>query len=637
MDFLTMSTEDRAAHFAGLSNEALATTHAELTTALAPIMTASATPPTIDEVEKAKTMFSARDQIETVQAERVSAANKAATDLAEMQKRFSVNDGVETSAGSDEADAPEDADETDEVDADEDPEANADEVDEDTEDPEIDPEVEAADNPFDKDKKKDDMDEDDVTTASARHTGATRLPGSKSGSATRKVGKTTKRPPAKGSENGVVITAAADVEGFASGQRLTMPEVAQAAINRVKGFPKFNAAAAQGVHEESGGQAVLRKFGAARITGTHADSTLTASSGPGQEYTAVKDAQEKHLGNLKASINTEKFHADQTALTAAGFCAPSQVVYDFLASYQVWGLAKYPEVPAPRGGLMTTTGPALEQTYEPDGSDFGWVLTEAQMEAEVLKTCETIVCPEFEDHRLDAVGYCWKIPILTEKGYPELVTDALRLSTVLWAHKMNALNIIDSLALSTSVVASGLGGSFDDTLEALSIIATKERRKYNLGDKAIMEVKMPTYVLGIFLNEVARRLNQPLGSVSEAQIVAEFARHYLAPDWVTDWDELTGANPVYPATFPVMVYPAGTFVTSVEDIINLSAVYDAASLVKNEYTGVFYEQARMLYKAGYGSTKFTVPVCTAGLVGAPVIDCNASTGNFAGGEPQPVV
>lgn len=622
MDFLTMSTEDRAKHFASLSNEALAEARTSLTTALAPIMTASAGSQTIEDVEKAKTMFAARDQIETVQTERTTAATKAADDLAAMQKRFSINDGVETGDGEDPEETGEEDPEDPEVDPEEDPEADP--------DAEVDPDVEAAkgENPFPAKKKKDDEEDPEALSAAAR--GATRLPARKT-SAASKVGKTAKRPPARNEAAPVTITAAADVPDFSTGQRLTgMEQVAQAVLSRVKAMPKFNLAAAKSVHEESGGQSVLRPSGAARFSGMHAGNTLTASSGPGQEHTAVKDAQAKHLEVLKASMDVAKYGADQEALTAAGFCAPSQVSYDYLASYQVWGLAKYPEVPAPRGGLMTTTGPALDQTFNPQGTDFGWVLTEAQMEAGVLKTCETIVCPDFEDHRLDAIGYCWKIPILTEKGYPELVTDAMRLSTVLWAHKMNALNLNDALALSTAVVASGLGGSFDDTLEALSIIAVKERRKWNLGDKAIMEVKMPTYVLAIFMAEIRRRLNQPLGSVSEAQIVSEFAKYYLTPDFVTDWDELTGANPVFPATFPAQIYPAGTFVTSVEDVINLSAVYDAASLVKNEYTGVFYEQARMLYKAGYGATKFTIPVCTAGLVGAPVLDCNPASGNWAG-------
>lgn len=627
MDFLTMSTEAQAKHFASLTNEALTEVHASLTKDLTPIMTAAAGSQTIEDVDKAEKMFAARDQIEVVQAARTAEATKAADRFAAMQTKFSgegaINDGVETG---EDTDADEDADAEGEGDGD-DADAEGDD------DDEVDGDVEAAkgENPFPEKKKKDDEDDDEEKeTMSAAALGKTRLPARKSGGTARAAAKSNKRPPAKQSQPGMIITAAADVEGFSSGQRIDMAGLTEATMNRVKGFPKFNASAAKAVHEESGGQSVLRKFGAGRLTGMFPDSTLTAASGPGQEYTAVKDAQAKHLEVVTASIDVAKYGADQKTLTAAGFCAPSQVSYDYLADYQVWGLAKYPEVPAPRGGLMTTTGPALAETYSPQGEDFGWVLTEAQMEAGVLKTCETILCPEFQDHRLAAIGYCWKIPILTEKGYPELVQDAMRLSTVLWAHKVNALNLNDALALSTAVVASGLGGSFDDTLEALAIIAVKERRKWNLGDNAIMEVRMPTFVKEVFRAELSRRINQPLGSVSDAQIVAEFATRRLAPDFVTDWAELAGANPVFPATFPVMVHPAGTFVTSMEDIINLSAVYDAASLVKNEYTGVFFEQARMLYKAGYGSTKFTIPICTAGLVGAPVIDCNASTGNFAG-------
>lgn len=262
------------------------------------------------------------------------------------------------------------------------------------------------------------------------------------------------------------------------------------------------------------------------------------------------------------------------------------------------------------------------------------------MEAGYVKTCETIECPEFEDHRLDFDGYCWKIPILTEKAYPELVKDALRLTNVLYAHKMNRRFINDILDLSTAVTTAGLGATFTDSIEALTIIAIKERRWWNLGENATLEVKLPQYARDIFKMDMARRAGLALDDVATDQkVAAHFANHGLAVEYISDFGDIhqaTIATAAWPATIPAIIYPSGTFVKAVEPVINLSGVHDAASLSKNEYTGVFFEQGVMTIKVGYRSHKINIPVNTAGLTGALVLDNNPTSGNWAG-QKQEVV
>lgn len=633
MDFLTMTTEDRAKHFAGLDTAALTAAHTEVNTALTAAFSVAESDLTIAHADKTSTLMAALSQIEAVQTERATAAADAAKRFAAHKAQFnseaSINDGVESGPERDEDGNLIDAG-TDEGD-DTGDEGDGDDTSDEGDETDVDPEVEAAKgkNPFPPKDDEEDPKKKDAEALSAAARGNTRLPSG--GSATRKAGRAAPRPARKSTPD-VVITAAADVSGFAAGQTLTgMEQVTTAVLNRVKGFPKFNAKAAQQVVQSRGNEdPLLVPFGAASFGVPFSEPLVASADNAGNDYGTMRAAVKRHKEVLTASMDYDRYKGNKDALTAAGFCAPSEVSYSYLADYNVYGLLTTPEVSAPRGGLMTTTGPALASTFAADGSDFGWTLTEAQMEAGVLKTCETIVCPDFNDHRLDAVGYCWKIPILTEKAYPELVTDAMRLSSVLYAHKMNARFIGDQLALSTAVVAGGLGASFTDTLEALTILAVKERRKWNLGENAIMEVKLPLWVKEVFRADISRRQALTNQVANDAWIASEFSARNLAVEYLTDWAELGGANPVFPATFPVMVYPAGTFVKAVEDVINLSAVYDAASLVKNEYTGVFYEQAVMLFLAGYGSTKFTVPICTAGLVGAAVLDCNPLTLNNEG-------
>ena len=543
------------------------------------------TEPTIEQVNEAEALVASIGQIEAEQATRAAAVKDAADRFAAARDSFnSINDGVEESDSDDADDEADDAD--DEAEAD-DAEADADDADE--------AEAEA-----------DDADADSaVTTASARnHTTSQKVTGIRS-SAARRVGAKTKRPAVKESSR-TVITAAADVPGFATGSSLDgMEQVTKALLNRVKGFAPFNAQAARQAYANSGGEPLLNKYGVASF-GLDFDKSLVASAG--NDYAAVQAA-------------VRQVRDGEQALTAAGWCAPSENVYSFIADYVVDGLITVPEVSAPRGGLNITTGP-VRSTQGTALDGFGFTQTEAQAEAGAVKTCETIECPDFEDHRLDAVGYCYKIPLLTQKAYPELITDALRLASVLYAHKVNRRIINDLVALSNPVSFTGYGASFTDALEALSLIAVAERRRWNIGKNAVMEVKAPLALQEVFRADMSRRNGVAMDSVSDAQIAKHFADRRLSVEYVADWQEVSIANGalVLPGEFKVMMYPSGTFIKAVEDVINLSAVHDAASLSVNEYTGVFFEQGILTAKAGYGSSLVTIPVNTAGEQGALTFD-----------------
>jgi hypothetical protein len=357
---------------------------------------------------------------------------------------------------------------------------------------------------------------------------------------------------------------------------------------------------------------------------------LTARSSTRDEYDAVGEAVKAHVERVNARLG---FNGDAAMAAAMAWCSPSEVVYNWIADFVVDGLKQVPQISAPRGGLMLTEGPRLLQNaLGGDVSDFGFGGTEAEMEAGYVKTCETIVCPDFEDYRLDFDGYCWKIPILTESTFPELVADALRASDVAYAHKMNQRLINDILAESTPQNANlQYGGSVMDTLEAVVQVATKERRWWNLGRNAIIEVTLPDYALDIFKIDMQRRSGLALSDVAtEQKVNAYFANHRLSVEYVSDFDERAGSavpTPTWPNQIRAIVYPAGTFVQAQKDVITISAVHDAASLSQNEYTGVFYEQGVKTIRRGYRSTVITIDVCTAGTTGANAYLCD-QVGSF---------
>jgi hypothetical protein len=571
-----------------LTSEALSAAHTEAIEARDAIFALKT--PTIEQVDEVETLVASVDAIEAEQSRRADAVKDAETRFANLKAASltaSAEDEDESDDESDDDVADEDESEDESDDSD-----DADEVADDA--------VEAA----------TDEDEDEVVTAANKvdpvKTQTITASRAKKTSTAKKVAARNKRP-AVPEVKPVVITAAADVPEFSMGSEISdMDKVAKALTNRVKGFPKFNAQAAKRVNKESNGVEVLNKAGVASF-GVQFDDTLVASTG--KDYSAVRNA-----------FKTDgRFGGNGEVLTAAGWCAPSETVYSFIADYVVDGLITVPEVSAPRGGLLLTTGPA-RSSQGAALDEFGFVQTETQAEAQEVKTCETIECPDFVDHRLDAIGYCFKIPLLTQKAYPELIADALRFAGVLYAHKVNRRLITDIVGLSDLVTFSGYGPSTTDTLEVLSLIALRERRKWNIGENAVLEVKLPVLAREIFRADMSRRTGLALTDVATDQkIAAEFAARNLSVEYLADWQELGGGSVTLPGTFQAVMYPKGTFIKAVEDVINLSAVYDAASLSINEYTGVFFEQGILVAKAGYASTKVDIPINTAGETGAAIL------------------
>lgn len=540
------------------------------------------TEPTVKEVDIVEALVASVKDIETEQATRAAAVKDAEKRFAAARTAFSNDDTVEVEEPN--ADASEDEEN-------EDTEESTDSEDSTDEEAPAESEGETA--------------EEATVTASVNHTTSQKI------SAARAVAAKVKRPARQSAP--VTITASADVPGFATGSEISdMEQVTKALINRANGFGKFNIRAAQALQSQ-GITESLHKFGVASFS-TGYDPAVTQSKG--NDYAAVRNAIKMSNDTLVASMAPD---ADPT-LTAAGWCAPSTNIYSYIADYVVDGLSETPEVSVTRGGINITTGPA-KSSQGTALDDFGWTQTEAQAEAGQEKPCETIVCPDFVDHRLDAVGYCYKIPILTQKAYPELITDALKFASVLYAHRMNRRVISDKVALSNAVTWSGYGASFTDSLEALSLLATAERRRWNLGRNAIMTVEVPEWALEVYRADMSRRNGIAKDSVSDGDIARHFADRRLNVSYVADWQEISieSGHLVLPGDFEVMIYPAGTFIKAVEDVINLSAVYDAATLAVNEYTGVFFEQGYLLAKAGYGSSLVTVPVNTAGEQGALVM------------------
>lgn len=388
---------------------------------------------------------------------------------------------------------------------------------------------------------------------------------------------------------------------FASGAELPdMGKVAEAFLGRSRSMPqrKLNGLVSQHTPVASFAKATRPEF------------TLVAGDQQGN-FDKINDAArgtDGSLGNIVA---------------AGGWCAPSETIYDIPQLATVSGILDIAEVSVPRGGLSFTKGPSFEQIY----ADAGFLQTEAQAEAGVLKNFIDVECPGFQEVRLDAIGFGVRAGILTNKAWPELVRHYLDETLVAHAHKKNASMIQRIVALSGNLItAGGIGSIASDTLDALALQATRLRYKYRLGETARIEGMAPIWLLEVMRSDFAYREDIGYYNVTDAQVNGWLAARNIYLQWVYDWQDLagspfetgdTGPAKPWPTEVEVDLWPSGAFVAGTEDVISLDIVHDTASLAANTFTAAFFEEAIMVFNPKANGVRVSIPVARpAGRTGA---------------------
>lgn len=531
--------------------------------------------PTSDQIAEAKTLAASVKTAEGLVAEQEQALAAEAAEFAALREEFTASE--------DEGDD-DDAEEGDDDEDDEDGEAEPDEG------------VEVED-----ETENDDAEEAPVDSVEAKAT-------------VRTLSRKTKRPKAPALlRKSPILVASADVPDFATGARMDgMGDWAKATLNRAKGFPRHSESLASKVREQTGQTQQLHKFGTASMQLDFPDE-VTVKRGS-DDYSIFETARDWRRVESKQGAK---------GLTAAGgWCAPSETIYDLCDIEVLDGILSIAEFGVQRGGINHTKGPTFADVF--DDGDFGFLQTEADAIAGETKDCMTISCPDFEEIRLDAIGYCVKVPILTEVGYPELIRRYLQLATIAYERKKNKETITRILAGSTAKSVTGLGAVVTDTLEGLEILADQWRSSFALSLNHPFEVKVPHWVRGAYRSDLARR-NGMLAQeqVTEQMLTAHFATRNLTVQFIFDL-QAGPTGTTYPDTYLALMYPAGQWARGMADVISLSTVYDAASLQVNTYTGVFFEQGMLLADGCYDSYKVTLPICTAGQSGAAALVCDGS-------------
>nr|DAV35879.1 MAG TPA: major capsid protein [Caudoviricetes sp.] len=405
----------------------------------------------------------------------------------------------------------------------------------------------------------------------------------------------------------------ADVPGFAADSDASFEDLAVALDRRLQGFNSgaYGAAARAGrAMSERHSLAVVRKS---------FDERATVGSPESAEAAMAFAVNEKNLpgGSLVA---------------AGGWCAPSETVYDLLEDESRDGLVSLPEINVTRGGIKFTKGPKFADLYAAPSFNF----TEEEAKAGKYqptsatdptnkvgaKPVYSVPCTEFEEVRLSAAGMHIQAGLLQQRGYPELVARTIRGALVAHEHKMSERIITAMEAKSTAVsMDAGQIGALAPVLTAIELQVEHYRYAQRLSRSTTLEAIFPYWVRGAIRTDLSRRQGVDLTDVPDSRIDAWFKSRGVNPQFVYDWQAITGeagAFKAWGASVKFLLYSAGTFVKGGQDVITLDTVYDSTLLGQNDYTALFTEEGYLVAKRGHDARVVTVPLNPNGGTGTGI-------------------
>lgn len=322
---------------------------------------------------------------------------------------------------------------------------------------------------------------------------------------------------------------------------------------------------------------------------------------------------------------TERVPVTANSLVAAGgWCAPSEVLYDFCDVPNATDLVSVPEITINRGGVRWPSEPDMTAIFE----DFEFFFTESELEADPPpeKQCIEIPCPdEFEEMRLNVVGYCVSAGILQTQGWPELIEWFMQQLTAEHLRAISRRTILDMVNDSTLVEFDDatLIGAAGAILNSLDLLATNIRLNRGLPRDAVIEGVAPSWLPAVMRADWAYRGEDPANAtLTDAQILQMLAARNIALQFVGDWQtrdtDLPGKLTTvrWPGHIDVLMYPAGTWFRAMQNVIEIGIMYPKEQLVLNRYTRMFTEDAIAVGRRCHPSLLARIPLQVDGAIGA---------------------
>jgi len=373
---------------------------------------------------------------------------------------------------------------------------------------------------------------------------------------------------------------------------------------------------------------VTRKAKSMPVTRGNPNNQLVASVRNDFEHTLDErssPAQVKELFDYLTGPDKQ-----QALVAGGGWCAPSEIRYDFFNIACSSGLIDLPTVGVTRGGIQFPVSPSLADTVNSiafggfavtfNGDSVPWLWTEdddiAAATGSPTKPCVRVPCPTFSEERLELYGICLTAGNLADSAYPEATQHMIRLLMAAHDHAMNARLI--SLMVTGSSAAITIGGQTDDSAapriyNAVDLAATDYRERFGMCLDDVLEVVLPNWVRSAIRSDLAWKQGVELHAVADAEIDGYFATRNVRVQWVDDW-QVRGASQfgnatemtAWPTTVDFLIYAAGTFIHGNGMSLDLGVVRDSVLNETNDHTALWSEEAHLIARVGHESRRYTV-------------------------------
>lgn len=432
-------------------------------------------------------------------------------------------------------------------------------------------------------------------------------------------------PREESSERGVSLVASGDLGGaYSPGSDISIDDAAHALARKAQGV---NEGAYRAAHRA--GKRLTQSFGIASLSKS-IPTELTASADNAMEV-------------LDRAVNETRLPGG-SLVAAGGWCSPSETLYDLFSIESRDGLVSLPEVGVARGGLRYTRGPNFSDLF----ANTGFSYTEAEDEgglystttdattgavspAEGPKPCFKVECEDFVEDRLGITGVCVTAGILQNRAYPELTSRTIEGALVAHQHRL-AGSVIGAMAADSTAVAMPAPqvGAFAPLLSSIELQAEHYKYVHRMSRAATLEVVLPYWARAAIRTDLSRRIGVPIENITNATIGQHFAERGIAPQFVYNYQDLTGtadAFTAWPTEVRFLMYAAGTWVRGSSDLITLEAVFDSALFSVNDFTALFTEEGWLVARRGHDSREVTVPISASGATAGGVnINHNGTAG-----------
>lgn len=321
----------------------------------------------------------------------------------------------------------------------------------------------------------------------------------------------------------------------------------------------------------------------------------------------------------------------QALVAAGGWCAPSEIRYDFFNIACASGMIDLPTFGVTRGGIQFPVSPSLADTVNSiafggfavtfNGDSVPWLWTEdddiAAATGSPTKPCVRVPCPTFSEERLECYGICLTAGNLTDEAYPEATQNMIRLLMAAHQHAINARLIALMVAASSAVTTISGGAATDSAApriyNAVGLAAADYRARYGMCIDDVLEVVLPYWVREVIRGDLAWKAGVELQAVPNSEIDSYFTARNVRVQWVDDW-QVRGAGQfgnatamtAWPTTVDFMLYAAGTFLHGNGMSLDLGVVRDSVLNETNDHTAMWSEECHLIARVGHESRQYRV-------------------------------